>query len=35
MLRGRIEEVRDKIVPVLRRYGVVRAAVFGSFVRGR
>ena len=33
-LRGRIEEVRDKFVPVLRRYGVVRAAVFGSFVRG-
>lgn len=33
-LRGRIEEVRDKIVPVLRRYDVVHAGVFGSFVRG-
>jgi predicted nucleotidyltransferase len=32
-LKGRVEEIRDKIAPVLRRYGVVRAAVFGSFVR--
>jgi len=34
-LKGRVEEVRDKIVPVLRRYGFLRAVVFGSFVRGR
>jgi len=33
-LKGRVEEIRDKIAPVLRRCGVVRAAVFGSFVRG-
>ena len=33
-MKGRIEELRDKIVPVLRRYDVVHAAVFGSFVRG-
>lgn len=33
-MRGRVKEVRDKIVPVLQRYDVVRAALFGSFVRG-
>ena len=33
-MREPIEEVKDKIVPVLRRYDVVHAAVFGSFIRG-
>lgn len=28
------EEIREKILPVLRRYDVVKAAIFGSFVRG-
>jgi predicted nucleotidyltransferase len=28
------EEIKDKIVPVLKRHDVVRAALFGSFVRG-
>jgi len=28
-----IEEIRTKIVPILRHHGVIRAAVFGSFVR--
>jgi len=28
------EEIRKKILPVLRRYDVVRAAIFGSFARG-
>ena len=30
----RLAELREKVVPVLRKYGVVRAAVFGSFARG-
>jgi len=30
----RIEKIKNRIVPVLKRYDVVRAAVFGSFVRG-
>jgi hypothetical protein len=29
-----IEEIRKKILPVLQRYDVMRAAIFGSFVRG-
>lgn len=29
-----IKELGNKILPVLRRYDVVRAALFGSFVRG-
>ena len=29
-----IEKTKNKIVPVLKRHHVVRAAVFGSFVRG-
>ena len=28
------EEVRKKVVPVLRRYGVRRAGLFGSIARG-
>ena len=27
------EEIRNKIVPILKHHGVIRAAVFGSFVR--
>jgi predicted nucleotidyltransferase len=33
-MRIHIEEIRKKILPVLQRYDVVRAAIFGSFVRG-
>jgi hypothetical protein len=29
-----IDEVKVKVVPILKRYGVKRAAVFGSLVRG-
>jgi predicted nucleotidyltransferase len=29
-----MEDIKKMIVPVLRRYGVRRAAVFGSFARG-
>ena len=31
----RLAELREKVVPVLRKYGVVRAAVFGSFAGGK
>jgi predicted nucleotidyltransferase len=30
-----VEEIRQTVVPILRRYGVTRAAVFGSAVTGR
>lgn len=29
-----LRELADKLVPVLKRYGVVRAGVFGSVARG-
>ncbi len=29
-----IEEIRRKILPILRQYDVVKAAIFGSFVIG-
>ena len=29
-----LEEVKKKILPILRHYGVSRAALFGSFARG-
>ncbi|MBI4318993.1 MAG: nucleotidyltransferase family protein [Chloroflexi bacterium] len=29
-----IEEIREKALPILRRYGARRAGVFGSLVRG-
>lgn len=29
-----IDEIRDKVIPVLKRYGVKKAAVFGSVMRG-
>lgn len=29
-----IKEIKDKILPVLKRYGVSKAALFGSSVRG-
>lgn len=34
MVKMDLEEVKAKLVPVLRRSGVKRAAIFGSFVRG-
>jgi len=34
-MRGLPEELRRGIVPVLKRHGVTRAAVFGSFATGR
>ena len=29
-----LEELKNKIIPILERYEVKKAAVFGSFVRG-
>jgi len=29
-----VEEIREKILPVLNKYGVRRASIFGSVVRG-
>jgi len=28
------EEIRQRLLPVLKRHDVIRAAIFGSFVRG-
>ena len=33
-MMAHIEEIREKILPVHKRYDVVRAAIFGSFARG-
>ncbi|MFQ6135883.1 MAG: nucleotidyltransferase family protein [Candidatus Hydrothermarchaeales archaeon] len=33
-MKTRAEKIRKKILPILRRYDVTRAAIFGSFVRG-
>ena len=30
-----IDEIRQKTLPILRRYGVTRAGLFGSFSRGK
>jgi len=30
-----VEEIKQTVLPILRRYGVTRAAVFGSTVTGR
>lgn len=29
-----IDEVKNKVIPILKHYGVKRAALFGSLVRG-
>jgi len=33
-LQKRIEKLKRKIVPILKKYGVVRAGIFGSYARG-
>ncbi len=30
----RLDELNAQIVPILRRHGVIRAGIFGSFARG-
>ena len=34
MMDMEIEDIKYKIIPILKRYDVKRAALFGSFVRG-
>jgi hypothetical protein len=29
-----VQEIKEKINPILRRYGVTKAAIFGSLVKG-
>ena len=29
-----IPKIKQKIIPILKRYGVIKASIFGSFVRG-
>jgi len=29
-----IEEIKSKIVPILKQHGIKKAAIFGSFVKG-
>lgn len=33
-MRKSIQNIKKKISPILKHYGVKRAAIFGSFVRG-
>ena len=33
-MKKSVVEVKRRIIPILRRYGVAKAAIFGSFVRG-
>ena len=33
-MKAHIEQIRRTILPILQRYDVKRAAIFGSFVRG-
>lgn len=33
-MRTNIEEIKKKTVPILRRAGVTRSAIFGSYIRG-
>jgi uncharacterized protein len=33
-MNNKLKELQKKIVPVLEKYGVKRASVFGSFARG-
>jgi predicted nucleotidyltransferase len=32
--RMTIEEIKSKIVPILKQHGIKKAAIFGSFVKG-
>jgi len=33
-MKTSLDEMKKKILPILRRYGVKRAGIFGSYVRG-
>ena len=34
MRSEKIEEIRNRVYPILKRYGVARASIFGSYARG-
>jgi predicted nucleotidyltransferase len=34
MMNVELEDIKSRITPLLRRYGIKRAAFFGSFARG-
>ena len=34
MTKTKIQQIKRKVVPVLRKHGVKRASIFGSYVRG-
>jgi len=34
-MNSSVEEIRQTVLPILHRYGVTKAAVFGSAVRGQ
>jgi hypothetical protein len=33
-MSSRIEDIKKKVLPILKKYGVKKAGVFGSIVRG-
>ncbi|MEM7827035.1 MAG: nucleotidyltransferase domain-containing protein [Candidatus Aenigmatarchaeota archaeon] len=33
-MKNKIKDVKRKTLPILKKYGVVKAGLFGSFVRG-
>lgn len=33
--KKKIEELKEKILPILKKYGVTRAGIFGSTVKGK
>ena len=35
MQKKRVEEIKDLILPLLDRYGIKKAALFGSVARGK
>ena len=34
-MKTSIQKIKKKVIPILKHYGVKRAAIFGSFVRGK
>lgn len=34
MSEKELEQLKVKVIPILKKYGVIRAGVFGSFARG-
>lgn len=32
--KSRVEGIKEKILPTLKNYGIIKASIFGSFARG-